>query len=79
MQVAVVLEHACIKHFGHIASVEAREVRIVKRHRDFDCTVAAEVEQNHAVTIMHCADGLSVLLMTNAGKSWSMTPGFSLR
>ena len=62
------MKHTCIKHFGHIASVEVVEVRIVERHRDFDGSVSAEVEQNHAVAVVHCADGLTVFFDDESGQ-----------
>ena len=32
MQIAVILEHACIKHFWHISAIKAAEIVIVERH-----------------------------------------------
>ena len=69
------MKHACVKNLGHIAAIETVEVCIVKRHRNFDCAVAAEVEEYHAVVVVHCADGFAVLdnnecrqiLVDNAG------------
>ena len=60
VHIAVVLQHTGIHHLWHIAAVESRKFLIVKSHRNFDCAVAAEVEQNHAVVVVHRADGFSV-------------------
>ena len=61
IEVAVVLEHTCIKNLRIVAAlVKAVEAFNVERHRKLDSTVAAEVEEDNTVIIADLADRLAV-------------------
>ena len=51
LQVAVVLQHACVAYVGLRTSVEVVELYHVERHGKLNSAVAAEVEQDNAVAV----------------------------
>ena len=60
MQVAVVLEHACVHYIRIPYPVELIKAFAVERLGDLDGAVTAEVEENDAVSVLDCADRLAV-------------------
>lgn len=61
LQVAVVLQHACVAYVGLGTSVEVVELYHVERHGKLNSAVAAEVEQDNAVAVNDLAYRLAVL------------------
>ena len=62
VQVSVIFQHTGVDHLRHLHAVKLVKVRAaLKRAGDLDRTVAAEIEEDHAVAFVDGADRLAVL------------------
>ncbi len=59
-KVAVILKHTGVNNIWLFASVKESKIVVVKRHAQFKCAVAAEVEKNNAVAVNNFAYRLAV-------------------
>ena len=70
MQVAVILQHSGVQHVRYAHAVELVKLsgRRVECLGDFNGAVAAEIEKDHAVAVLHGADRLAVLCDDKGGQ-----------
>ena len=70
MQVAVILQHSGVQHVRYAHAVELVKLsgRRVECLGDFNGAVAAEIEKDHAVAVLHGADRLAVLCDDEGGQ-----------
>ena len=76
-QVSIILKHAGIPDLRHHAAVKLIKGLIpVKGHGNLKGAVTAEIEENHAVAVLHFADRLAILGNDKGGKVLINRTGF---